>query len=46
MRITAAPPAPFDAPSDSPLILRDGSVATVRLPARSTRTLCASSSTR
>jgi acetate---CoA ligase (ADP-forming) len=30
VRITAAPPAPFDAPSDSPLILRDGSVATVR----------------
>ena len=30
MRIVAPPPAPFDAPPGSPLILRDGSVATVR----------------
>jgi hypothetical protein len=29
MRVAAPPPAPFDAPPGSPLILRDGSVATV-----------------
>ena len=30
MRVVAPPPAPFDAPPGSPLILRDGSGATVR----------------
>jgi acetate---CoA ligase (ADP-forming) len=30
MRVVAPPPAPFDATPDSPLILRDGSVAAVR----------------
>src|ERR1700681_2892459 len=30
MRVAAAPPAPFDALPGSPLILRDGTVATIR----------------
>jgi len=37
MRIIAAPPAPFDAPPGSPLILRDGTVAIVRAAAPADR---------